>query len=156
MIPSDPSTAQPSCSTSPKGRTLRLSLGQKIGEGGCGFVYEATDVSLSGFSQDILPPLVVKICRNFQHYKLPFEAAIYEEMRPLHGVITARYYGCFETLVRPGIAFPIWNISKGLFKPGVTETDHPHMSRVLTMIVMEKLGSKHLPRGKRATEPSLR
>ena len=120
-------------------------------------MYEATDVSLSGSSQAALPPLVVKICKNFQHYKLPFEAAIYEEMRPLHGVITARYYGCFETLVRPGIAFPIWNISNGgLLRPSVTETDQPHMSRVLTMIVMEKLGSKHLPRGKRATDPSLR
>ena len=146
----------PPPSQSPGNRTLRLSLGDKIGEGACGLVYEATDVSLSGHSRQALPPLAVKICKNFQHYKLPSEAATYEEMESLHGLVTARYYGCFETVIRPGITFPPWQVSDPLHKSNLTEVDHPHISRVLTIIVMERLGNRRLPRRKKATDKSLR
>ena len=154
--PSNAAIPSPPPSKSPGNRTLHLSLGNKIGEGACGLVYEATDVSLSGCSQHALPPLVVKICKNFQHYKLPSEAATYEEMESLHGLVTARYYGCFETVIRPGITFPPWQVSDPLYKSNLTEVDHPHISSVLTIIVMERLGNRRLPRRKKATEESLR
>ena len=41
-------------------------------------------MSLSGSSQQVLPPLVVKVCQNFKHHKIPIEAAVYEELQP-HG-----------------------------------------------------------------------
>ena len=125
-----------SISQTPGKRTLRLSLGKKIGEGGCGLVYEATDVSLSGSPQQVLPPLAVKICKNFKHYKLPIEAAIYEELEPLHGVITARYYGCFETVIPPGVAFPIWQLHDEYIGSDLSQIDHPNIPRVVTMFVM--------------------
>ena len=127
-----------------------------MGEGGCGLIYEATDVSLSGSPQQVLPPLVVKVCKNFKHYTLPIEAAIYEELQPLHGVITARYYGCFETVIRSGISFPIWDPQNEYHRHDVTQNDHPNISRVLTVIVMERLGDRHLPHWEKASEDSLR
>ena len=154
--PSNAAIPSPLPSQPPGNRTLHLSLGNKIGEGWCGLVYEATDVSLSGCSQHALPPLAVKVCKNFQQYKLSAEAATYEEMESLHGLVTARYYGCFEIVIRPGIAFPPWQVSDPLYKSNLTEVDHPHISRVLTIIVMERLGNRRLPRRKKATEESLR
>ena len=148
--------ASSSSSPTPGKRTLRLSLGKRIGEGACGLVYEATDVSLSGSPQQVLPPLVVKVCQNFKHYKLPIEAAVYEELQPLHGVITARYYGCFETLIRPGISFPVWDPEDKGYRRDVTERDHPNISRVVSIIVMERLGDRRLPSYEEATKDSLR
>ena len=145
LVPCTPPEEASSPIPPPGKRALRFSLGKQIGEGACGLVYEATDVSLSGPSPKALPPLAVKICQNFQHYKLPIEAAIYEEMRSVHGVITARYYGCFETLIRPGISFPVWDPEDKGYRRDVTERDHPNISRVLSIIVMERLGDQHLP-----------
>ena len=147
--------ASSSSSPTPGKRTLRLSLGKRIGEGACGLVYEATDVSLSGSPQQVLPPLVVKVCQNFKHYKLPIEAAVYEELQPLHGVITARYYGCFNTVIRPGITFPIWNRGNGIYEPTVIQIDHPNIPRVLSIIVMERLGDQRLPHCELANDESL-
>ena len=93
---------------------------------------------------------------NPLHYKLPIEAAIYEELQPLHGVITARYYGCFETLIRPGISFPVWDPEDKGYRRDVTERDHPNISRVLSVIVMERLGDRRLPSYEKATKESLR
>ena len=128
--------------------TLCLSLGEKIGAGACGFVYEATDVSLSGTPRppkSTLPPLVVKICRNYQPYKLPREAFIYEEMESIHGLVVPRYYGCFETVIPPGVAFPIWQLHDEYIGSDLSQIDHPNIPRVVTMIVMERLGNQHLP-----------
>ena len=154
LIPCTPQESPPSFPASGN-RTLRLSLGNQIGEGGCGLIYEATDVSLSGHSHQSLPPLVVKICKNFQHYKLPTEAAVYEEIHSLHGVITARYYGCFETVLRPGVTFPIWNRTGGIYEPGATDIDYPNISRVLSIIVMERLGDQRLPHRAQADDENL-
>ena len=155
LIPCTP-PEEASLPISPPGkRVLRFSLGKQIGEGACGLVYEATDVSLSGPSPKALPPLAIKICQNFQHYKLPIEAAIYEEMRSVHGVITARYYGCFDTVIRPGITFPIWNRGNGIYEPTVTQIDHPNIPRVLSIIVMERLGDQRLPHCELANDESL-
>ena len=145
-LPTPPKQTPPS--HPPGNLSLRLSLGAKIGEGASGLVYEAVDVSLSRspkYSQSSLPPLVVKICRNFQPYKLPREAFIYEEMEKLHGLVVARYYGCFETIIPPGVTFPIWQNHEEYSGSDLTESDHPYIPRVLNIIVMERLGSQHLP-----------
>ena len=138
--------------SNPPGKlTLRLSLGDKIGSGACGFVYEAIDVSLSGSprpSKSALPPLAVKICQNFKPYKLPREAFIYEEMESLHGLVVPRYYGCFETTIPPGVTFPVWDLSEEYMGSNLTEVDHPNIPRVVTMIIMERLGHRHLPLNK--------
>ena len=153
-LPTPPKQTPPS--HPPGNLSLRLSLGAKIGEGASGLVYEAVDVSLSRspkYSQSSLPPLVVKICRNFQPYKLPREAFIYEEMEKLHGLVVARYYGCFETIIPPGVTFPIWQNHEEYSGSDLTESDHPYIPRVLNIIVMERLGSQHLPVGKPFGKP---
>ena len=142
-------TLKPAEPSQPPGKlSLRLSLGEKIGAGACGFVYEATDVFLSGSPRppkSTLPPLVVKICRNYQPYKLPREAFIYEEMESIHGLVVPRYYGCFETVIPPGVAFPIWQLHDEYIGSDLSQIDHPNIPRVVTMIVMERLGDQHLP-----------
>ena len=108
-LPTPPKPTPPS--QPPDNLTLRLSLGSKIGDGASGLVYEAVDVSLprsAKYSQSSLPPLVVKICQNLLPYKLPREGFIYEETEKLHGLVVARYYGCFQTIIPPGVTFPIW------------------------------------------------
>ena len=153
-LPTPPKQTPPS--NPPGNLSLRLSLGAKIGEGASGLVYEAVDVSLSRspkYSQSSLPPLVVKICRNFQPYKLPREAFIYEEMEGLHGLVVARYYGCFETTIPPGVTFPIWQKYEESSGSDLIESDHPYIPRVLNIIVMERLGSQHLPVGKPFGKP---
>ena len=141
-------TLKPAKPSQPPGQLkLRLSLGEKIGAGACGFVYEATDVSLSGSPRpkSALPPLVVKICRNYQPYKLPREAFMYEEMESIHGLVVPRYYGCFETVIPPGVAFPVWQLEDEFMGSDLSRVDHPYIPRVVTMIVMERLGNQHLP-----------
>ena len=107
-----PTPPKPTPPSQPPGNlSLRLSLGAKIDEDASGLVYEAAGVSLSRspkYSQSSLPPLVVKICQNLLPYKLPREGFIYEETEKLHGLVVARYYGCFQTIIPPGVTFPIW------------------------------------------------
>ena len=96
--------------------TLRLSLGEKIGAGACGFVYEATDVSLSGSPRcpkSALPPLVVKISRNGRAAGIEHEAFYYEEMECIQGVVVPRYYGFFQADVPEGAYFDPQGRDKG-------------------------------------------
>lgn len=157
LVPNKPIRALPRSRRSipqpqpPGNLMLRLSLGDKIGEGACGLVYEATGVCLAGrspgYTKSKLPPLVVKIRKNFQPYRLPREAFIYEEMEPLHGLLVARYYGCFETVIPPGVTFPVWQMEKEVYNSDLINLDHPNIPRVVTMIIMERLGDQHLPVG---------
>lgn len=150
-----PSTLPTPPSQPPGNLALRLSLGNKLGEGACGLIYEVTDVSLSGSkkrAQPVLPPLVAKICKNFQPWKLPREAFMYEEMESLHGVAVARYYGCFQAVIPPGVTFPIWQLEETeTFWSELIDHDHSNIPRVVTMIIMERLGER-LPVGKPFTE----
>lgn len=128
---------------------LRISLGEKLGEGSSGLVYEAIPVEITGDTEDEpimgLPPIVAKISKNFQYYKLPREAFIYEELAPVHGIAVARYYGCFEIIIPPGISFPPWQLEDEEPYADLIKVDHPNVSRILTMILMERLDDERLP-----------
>jgi hypothetical protein len=70
---------------------LELRLGQQMGSGRTGFVYEVTHEM-----GPAVPPLVVKITVGDRVRSLLHEAAVYEEMESLQGLVVAHCYGYFE------------------------------------------------------------
>lgn len=105
----------------PGNLSLHLTLGNKIGRGRVGRVYEATvDLTKSSpeLSKMVLPPLVVKISRRHDAKRLAREAYYYEEMECLQGCAIARYYGLYRTVIHPTTNFLPWTHDKINRKPG--------------------------------------
>ena len=48
-------------------------------------------------------------------------------------------------MIPPGVAFPIWQLHDEYIGSDLSQIDHPNIPRVVTMIVMERLGDQHLP-----------
>jgi hypothetical protein len=71
--------------------SLGLRLGQQMDSGRTGFVYEVTHEM-----GPAVPPLVVKITVGDRVRSLLHEAAVYEEMESLQGLVVAHCYGYFE------------------------------------------------------------
>ncbi|EIM81044.1 uncharacterized protein STEHIDRAFT_162045 [Stereum hirsutum FP-91666 SS1] len=89
--------------------TLRIKLGEKIGDGMTGIVYEAIALSIThpdGSDDNVptgyLPPLVVKVGRLNRSASMVREAWFYEDMEPIQGIAVPRCYGCFELKVPRG------------------------------------------------------
>lgn len=89
--------------------TLRIKLGEKIGDGMTGIVYEAIVLSIThpdGSDDNVptgyLPPLVVKVGRLNRSASMVREAWFYEDMEPIQGIAVPRCYGCFELKVPRG------------------------------------------------------
>lgn len=70
---------------------------------------------------------------------------MYEEMESLHGLVVARYYGCFDAGIPLGVTFLVWQLEDEVYGSDLHEVDHPDTSRVVTIIVMERLGDQRLP-----------
>ncbi|CAL1706348.1 unnamed protein product [Somion occarium] len=101
--------------------SLHLTLGNKIGRGRVGRVYEATvDLTKSSpeLSNMVLPPLVVKISRRHDAKRLAREAYYYEEMECLQGCVIPRYYGLYQTVIQPSMEFLPWAHDKVNRSPG--------------------------------------
>ncbi|CAL1706344.1 unnamed protein product [Somion occarium] len=100
---------------------FHLALGNKIGRGRVGRVYEATiDLTKSSpeLSKMVLPPLVVKVSRRHDAKKLQREAYYYEEMECLQGSVIPRYYGLYQTTIQPTTDFLPWTHDKVNRRPG--------------------------------------
>ncbi|KAK7692415.1 hypothetical protein QCA50_004040 [Cerrena zonata] len=91
---------------------LSLSIGNMIGDGAAGGVYEATiqyDHSSPELRDMAMPPLVVKISRRRKPTRLAREAFYYEEMEYLQGCVIPRYYGLFDAMIPSGCDFKPWS-----------------------------------------------
>ena len=91
---------------SPGNLALSLSLGEKLGRGSSGLIYEAfvDEANSSSELASSLPPLVVKITYRGRSIRAAHEAYYYETLQPLQGVSIPRYYGRFTADVPPSIS----------------------------------------------------
>ena len=113
----DPPARLPSKLPPPGNLTLSLILGDRIGSGRSGVVFNATidtGTSSAEIRAKAIPPLVVKISRYNHHIDLLHEAFYYGEMECLQGVIVPRFYGLFQGRLPPGTS---------LFPPGERPDD---------------------------------
>ena len=89
--------------------TIQFSLGQKLGAGGSGLVYEVVCPPQSGQEKSRIPPLAVKIAYRSKNKRIAREAWFYEELQTLQGVVVPRCYGCFEARLPDDCTFTPWN-----------------------------------------------
>lgn len=81
---------------------VRISLGKKLGSGGCSLVYTVKILS------DVdLPPLVAKIARTGFQSRISPEASAYQEVEPLQGVVVPLCYGAFEGRLADGCTLDV-------------------------------------------------
>lgn len=105
---------------------LTLRLGQKIGSGAAGQVYEAViqyDQSSPELRDMTMPPLVVKVSRPSKANSVAREAYYYEEMECLQGCVIPRYYGLYETAIPAACDFEPWSKNKAYCNQ---DTCRPH------------------------------
>ncbi|CAL1713735.1 unnamed protein product [Somion occarium] len=122
-----------------------------IAQGEYGIILKA-NIEFSSSSPELarmkFPPLAVKVCRPRKYYKIPREAFYYEYLEPLHGSVIPRYYGLFQVTIPEGVAFKYWPIEKirrpdpscEIYNEDSDDEDHIAYPRVLTLLILERLG----------------
>ncbi|KIJ38314.1 hypothetical protein M422DRAFT_50061 [Sphaerobolus stellatus SS14] len=88
--------------------SLSIRLGRRIGYGRFGNIYEA-DVIGDGVQ---LPPLVVKIARQYRNVELAREAAFYRDYRAFQGTIIPKCYGFFQTRLQNDLKTSPWKFNR--------------------------------------------
>ncbi|CAL1713731.1 unnamed protein product [Somion occarium] len=133
---------------------LHLSLGSELAFSPFGRVY---DVKVDGgrSSPDLMnvaiPPLILKVSPPNKTYKNAREAFYYEKMPELQGVVIPRYYGVFHATIPSGFRFRFWTPEKIIGGPSDGDSDyedHFAIPRVITILVLERVGPKYLPLGR--------
>ncbi|KAH7875526.1 uncharacterized protein C8R40DRAFT_1104453 [Lentinula edodes] len=82
---------------SPAGLTLHISLGKLISEGRTGMIYECECAIPHGNEMGYkIPPMVIKIAKQFRTKDITKEAAAYECMTCIQGSVVPRCYGFFQ------------------------------------------------------------
>ncbi|KAJ3930363.1 MAG: hypothetical protein NXY57DRAFT_1012294 [Lentinula lateritia] len=82
---------------SPAGLTLHISLGKLISEGRTGMIYECECAIPHGNEMDYkIPPMVIKIAKQFRTKDITKEATAYECMTCIQGSVVPRCYGFFQ------------------------------------------------------------
>lgn len=97
-----------SCLPPPAHAKLSFSLGNIIGSGRSGVVFEVVDPVIASADSDsstpsptgYLLPLVVEVSRQLRCQSVVREAWFYEEC--LQGIAITRYYGCYELRIQQG------------------------------------------------------
>lgn len=152
---------------------VKCNLGNKLGFGSSGLVYEVLDPTLvnEGAPSDdvVIPPLVLKIAVKTKKKNIAREAWFYDEMQSLQGVVIPRCYGWFEAQLPKGITFVPWTDDeenrffpkddptgerffsvwrRGTFNEDYrTLLDRLHDDRTVTFILLERLDGPLLPVG---------
>ena len=112
-----PPVRPPSKLPPPGNLTLSLRLGERIGSGRSGVVFDVSvdaDHSSPEIASLAIPPLVAKISRHKHHLDLQHEAFYYDEMECIQGIVIPRFYGLFQGRLPAGAS---------LFPPGEREED---------------------------------
>ncbi|KAK7689967.1 hypothetical protein QCA50_006607 [Cerrena zonata] len=129
---------------------------EQLGCGKTSLVYEVEKCEVT-WSTDIaehytIPPIVLKVSRQSQSPTLPREAYYYEFLEKLQGLVIPYYFGCFHAVIPSGVCFPPWNETKTELANSLTEIDNPNIPRVVTLLILERLGDERLPEGLNRSE----
>ncbi|CAL1713766.1 unnamed protein product [Somion occarium] len=127
----------------PGSLSARLVLGERIGAGAVGTVFEAEiDYENSNPElRDSLPPLVVKISLPLKSKRLNWEAACYEDMEPLYGVVVPRYYGFFQLEIPANLDFKYWH-GEEVYNSSTEDEefdDDPTLPRTVSLLILERV-----------------
>ncbi|KAJ3850205.1 hypothetical protein EV368DRAFT_45782, partial [Lentinula lateritia] len=105
----------------PAGLTLHVSLGKLVSEGRTGMIFECECTIPHGNEVGYkIPPIVVKIARQFHTKDISGEATVYECMKSIQGSVVPRCYGffqaryvyfllCSNTSISAQCLFSFWN-----------------------------------------------
>ncbi|TCD65025.1 hypothetical protein EIP91_003346 [Steccherinum ochraceum] len=129
----------------PANLRLSFSLGQEIGKGTVGRVFEVNIIpsaSSSRLQGRILPPLAVKICRRSMVNTLLPEAQNYVEMEMLQGHVIPRCYGLYSATIPDDMAFSPWvgDVVRSRSRDQHKLEEELLGPNVVTILLMERVG----------------
>ncbi|KAJ3535025.1 hypothetical protein NM688_g7038 [Phlebia brevispora] len=169
----EPPERLPSTLPPPDHLSLHLSLGQRLGHGRSGGVYDV-NIDFTNSSPELkslaFPPLVAKVSRPKREKELEHEAFYYEEMETIQGIVIPRCYGFFTGKIpRDHLLVGETDVSSEFptdSEESMSEAsnlknedserpqftyNHAANFRVVSILLLEKLGDR-LPVGKKLPE----